>query len=111
MDRRIPATPKASPGTLPLGRRSFSEAGKPGDDDDIFRRRVMVVVPSASSCTLRTCAGGPGSPPKIFPQATPSAPKPNPRAPAPPVPTIETPTASNAPTTITDEIALVTDIS
>jgi hypothetical protein len=29
MDTRVPATPKASPGSDRSGRRSFSEAGKP----------------------------------------------------------------------------------
>src|ERR1700681_2156491 len=50
-------------------------------------------------------------PPKIFTDAKVSATKPKPRAQPPPLPTIATPTASSAPTTITEEIALVTDIS
>src|SRR5580692_6863836 len=50
-------------------------------------------------------------PPKILTDAKISATKPKPRAQAPPLPTIATPTASSAPTTITEEIALVTDIS
>src|SRR3984957_2085382 len=50
-------------------------------------------------------------PPKIFTQAKTSATKPKPRAHGPPLPTMATPTASSAPTTITEEIALVTDIS
>src|ERR1700744_338139 len=51
-------------------------------------------------------------PPKIFTQAKISATKPKPRAQTPPpLPANATPTASSAPTTITDEIALVTDIS
>src|SRR6202051_1445895 len=50
-------------------------------------------------------------PPKIFTQAKISATKPKPRAHGPPLPTMATPTASSAPTTITEEIALVTDIS
>src|ERR1700754_1037778 len=50
-------------------------------------------------------------PPKILTEAKISATKPKPRAQAPPLPTIATPTASSAPTTITEEIALVTDIS
>src|ERR1700742_3572959 len=51
------------------------------------------------------------NPPKIFTQVKISATKPKPRAQTPPLPTIATPTASSAPTTITEEIALVTDIS
>src|SRR3954449_3173784 len=51
------------------------------------------------------------NPPKIFPQAKISAINPNTRAHIPPLPTTATPTASSAPTTITEEIALVTDIS
>src|ERR1700744_121725 len=50
-------------------------------------------------------------PPKMFTQAKISATKPKPRAQALPDETVLTPTASNAPTTITEEIALVTDIS
>src|SRR6185369_13911094 len=50
-------------------------------------------------------------PPKIFTHAKASATKPKPRAQTPPLPTIATPTASSAPTTITEEIALVTDIN
>src|SRR4051812_2097552 len=50
-------------------------------------------------------------PPKIFTQAKISAMKPKPRAQAPPLPTMATPTASSAPTTITEEIALVTLIN
>src|SRR3977135_1370504 len=50
-------------------------------------------------------------PPKIFTDAKTSATKPKPRAQIPPLPTSATPTASSAPTTITEEIALVTDIS
>src|SRR6266446_2024269 len=50
-------------------------------------------------------------PPKILTHAKVSATKPKPRAQAPPLPTCATPTASSAPTTITEEIALVTDIS
>src|SRR5258708_11491430 len=50
-------------------------------------------------------------PPKIFTQAKVSAMKPKPRAQPLPEETVLTPTASNAPTTITDEIALVTDIN
>src|SRR5450759_5052626 len=49
-------------------------------------------------------------PPKIFTLAKTSATKPKPRAQTPPLPPIATPTASSAPTTITEEIALVTDI-
>ena len=50
-------------------------------------------------------------PPKIFTQAKISATKPKPRAQPLPLEIIPTPTASSAPTTITEEIALVTDIS
>src|ERR1700731_1025958 len=50
-------------------------------------------------------------PPKMFTQAKISATKPKPRAQALPDDTMPTPTASNEPTTITEEIALVTDIS
>src|SRR6266436_7765240 len=50
-------------------------------------------------------------PPKIFTQAKISATKPKPRAQPEPLEIMGTPTASNAPTTITEEIALVTDIS
>src|ERR1700742_2152771 len=50
-------------------------------------------------------------PPKMFTQAKISATKPKPRAQVLPDDTMPTPTASSAPTTITDEIALVTDIS
>src|SRR3974377_2439600 len=49
-------------------------------------------------------------PPKMFTQAKISAIKPKPRAQPLPLETSPTPTASSAPTTITDEIALVTDI-
>src|ERR1700704_3601232 len=49
-------------------------------------------------------------PPKIFTDAKVSAMKPKPRAQTPPLPTCATPTARSAPTTITEEIALVTDI-
>src|SRR5215212_1906829 len=51
------------------------------------------------------------NPPKIFTEAKTSAMNPKPRAHTPPLPTSATPTASSAPTTITDEIALVTDIN
>src|SRR3982074_2992660 len=50
-------------------------------------------------------------PPKIFTDANISATKPKPPTLTPPLPTSATPTASSAPTTITEEIALVTDIS
>src|SRR6201987_5241371 len=50
-------------------------------------------------------------PPKMFTQAKISATKPKPRAHPDPLDTLATPPASSAPTTITDEIALVTDIS
>src|SRR6267142_6614071 len=50
-------------------------------------------------------------PPKIFTQAKISATKPKPRAQPLPLEIIGTPTASSAPTTITEEIALVTDIN
>src|SRR6186997_235649 len=50
-------------------------------------------------------------PPKIFTQAKISAMKPKPRAQPEPLEIMGTPTASSAPTTITDEIAFVTDIS
>src|SRR5580765_4795168 len=50
-------------------------------------------------------------PPKMFTQAKISAMKPKPRAQPEPLEIMPTPTASSAPTTITDEIALVTDIS
>src|SRR5260221_37900 len=50
-------------------------------------------------------------PPKIFTQAKISAMKPKPRAQPEPDEIMPTPTASSAPTTITEEIALVTDIS
>src|SRR5919112_3252944 len=50
-------------------------------------------------------------PPKMLTQANTSATKPKPRAQTPPLPTSATPTASNAPTTITEEMALVTDIN
>src|SRR5258705_1810223 len=50
-------------------------------------------------------------PPKIFTHAKLSATKPKPRAQPLPLETSPTPTASSAPTTITEEIALVTDIS
>src|SRR3954469_1241478 len=50
-------------------------------------------------------------PPKIFTQAKISATKPKPRAHPLPLDIMGTPTASSAPTTITEEIALVTDIS
>src|SRR4030081_757940 len=50
-------------------------------------------------------------PPKIFTQAKTSATKPKPRAQPVPLPASPPPTASSAPTTITEEIALVTDIS
>src|SRR5689334_12448768 len=50
-------------------------------------------------------------PPKMFTQAKISAMKPKPRAQPEPLEIMETPTASSAPTTITEEIALVTDIS
>src|SRR5579864_526403 len=50
-------------------------------------------------------------PPKIFTQAKISAMKPKPRAQPLPEEIMPTPTASSAPTTITEEIALVTDIS
>ena len=50
-------------------------------------------------------------PPKIFTDAKISATKPKPRAQTPPLPAMVTPTASSAPTTITEEIALVTLIS
>src|SRR2546423_15697639 len=50
-------------------------------------------------------------PPKIFTQAKIRAMKPKPRAQPLPLEIMRTPTASSAPTTITEEIALVTDIS
>src|SRR5262249_1752654 len=50
-------------------------------------------------------------PPKMFTHAKVSATKPKPRAHPEPLEIMPTPTASSAPTTITDEIALVTDIS
>src|SRR5437763_16847627 len=50
-------------------------------------------------------------PPKIFTQAKVSATKPKPRAQPLPEEIIPTPTASSAPTTTTEEIALVADIS
>ena len=50
-------------------------------------------------------------PPKILIEAKISATKPKPRAHAEPLLTSATPTASSAPTTITEEIALVTDIN
>src|SRR3984893_9117196 len=50
-------------------------------------------------------------PPKMFTQAKISAMKPKPRAQPLPLEIMGTPTASSAPTTITEEIALVTDIS
>src|ERR1700742_2409874 len=50
-------------------------------------------------------------PPKIFTHAKISATKPKPRAHPDPLEIMPTPTASSAPTTITDEIAFVTDIS
>src|SRR6266702_3319061 len=50
-------------------------------------------------------------PPKIFTQAKISAMKPKPRAQPEPLEIMPTPTASSAPTTITEEIALVTLIS
>src|ERR1700744_183984 len=50
-------------------------------------------------------------PPKILMQAKISATKPKARAHPEPLETLATPPASSAPTTITEEIALVTDIS
>src|SRR6202051_1765178 len=50
-------------------------------------------------------------PPKIFTLAKISAMKPKPRAQPEPLEIMPTPTASSAPTTITEEIAFVTDIS
>src|ERR1700722_2840858 len=51
-------------------------------------------------------------PPKMLMDAKTRATKPSPRASTPPsLPTSDTPTASSAPTTTTEEIALVTDIS
>ena len=52
-------------------------------------------------------------PPKMLTEANTSATKPSARAQNGPLssPTSATPTASSAPTTITEEIALVTDIS
>src|ERR1700761_8239822 len=50
-------------------------------------------------------------PPKILMQAKISATKPKPRAQPLPLETFATPPASSAPTTITEEIAFVTDIS
>src|ERR1700760_4633164 len=50
-------------------------------------------------------------PPKMLTQAKISATKPKPRAQPEPLEIMPTPTASSAPTTITEEIALVTDIS
>src|SRR5258707_12484206 len=50
-------------------------------------------------------------PPKIFTQAKINATKPKPRAQPLPLEIMPTPTASSAPTTITEEIAFVTDIS
>src|SRR5882757_11226148 len=50
-------------------------------------------------------------PPKMFTQAKMSAMKPKPRAQPEPLDIMPTPTASSAPTTMTEEIALVTDIS
>src|SRR4029079_16702625 len=50
-------------------------------------------------------------PPKIFTQAKTSATKPQPSAQPLPLETLATPPASSAPTTITEEIAFVTDIS
>src|SRR5690242_18644625 len=50
-------------------------------------------------------------PPKMFTQAKISATKPKPRAQPEPLEIMPTPTASSAPTTITEEIALVTLIS
>src|SRR3954467_2534926 len=50
-------------------------------------------------------------PPNIFTQAKINAMKPKPRAQPDPLEIMPTPTASSAPTTITEEIALVTDIS
>src|SRR6516164_63369 len=50
-------------------------------------------------------------PPKMFTQAKTSAMKPKLRAQPEPLETFATPPASSAPTTMTDEIALVTDIS
>src|ERR1700692_3747544 len=50
-------------------------------------------------------------PPKIFTQAKIRATKPKPRAQPEPLEIMPTPTASSAPTTITEEIAFVTDIS
>src|SRR6266481_2951399 len=44
MDCRVPATPKASPGTTALGRRSLSEDGKPGNDEkgEVVMRIALV---------------------------------------------------------------------
>src|SRR6202040_3050689 len=50
-------------------------------------------------------------PPKMLTQAKTSATKPKPRAQPLPLETFATPPASSAPTTITEEMALVTDIS
>src|SRR5215475_1111214 len=51
------------------------------------------------------------NPPKMLTEAKASATKPNARAQPEPLSASETPTASSAPTTITEEIAFVTDIS
>src|ERR1700752_1016480 len=50
-------------------------------------------------------------PPKMFTQAKTRATNPKPRAQPDPLEIATTPTASSAPTTITDDIAFVTDIS
>ena len=86
---------------------------EPGHDDGIFaKRRFMDVVTSVpvehGEHPLVT-----RKPPKILTEAKVSATKPSARAHSGPSrrPTSATPTASNAPTTMTEEIALVTDIS
>src|SRR2546425_11342768 len=42
LDRPVPATPRLRRGFAVLARRSFSEGGKPGDDDCVFGGRRSI---------------------------------------------------------------------
>src|SRR5215470_219866 len=68
------------------------------------RRHFFFLYIDSMRCVTR-------KPPKMLTEAKPSATKPKARAHPAPLPESATPTASSAPTTITEEIALVTDIS
>src|SRR5262249_33885893 len=102
--------PRIHPLRMTLLRRMMDGRVKPGHDHwEEFRHPAHFFffwyMPSMRCVTRK--------PPKMLTEARTSATKPSTRAHSGPesLPTSATPTASSAPTTITEEMALVTDIS